>query len=163
MSPTSLITLQNLQDYARKYFPDELAKLPSSESMTWARASPYRSSTQVHINIASKKLFIGYNKNSGRKYWMLHSLDFQSELYTIREGQKSLRRLQPKCLVFSHWQYVNPVPQLQHALRCDETGPFLSAFSGDELGTLCHCYFMAKGLFPTLRPEKVPSMNSNGL
>ena len=59
MASNDKVTLQNIQDYANKYFPDEFAKLPLAENLVWVPASQTRTRRQSFMKIALTKLRIG--------------------------------------------------------------------------------------------------------
>jgi hypothetical protein len=131
MSANRPITLQDLQAYARKYFPDAFANLPSVDSLRWEPASPNHKNEQPGIQFATVKLFVGRHQFSQDEMWAHQNL---YDPYNIHIGK------------------TGSGPTVEY-YYISISGPFQYAYigAGHEVDILCSYYFLAKGLIPYFR------------
>jgi hypothetical protein len=160
MSSDAPITFQDVQEYARRYFPDEFAKLPAVTELTWDAKMFKPTSTQANMKIVPMRLLVGaYKSDPSMQLWAYQSLDnsydIWSRLGTRRKLSKALHRLL-HCTGSSNWQICDLAEPFRYALRelcgwaC--TGDWTSqAEIGKELELLMRYYFLAKGLIPGLK------------
>jgi hypothetical protein len=134
MSANRPVTLQDLQAYARKYFPDAFARLPSVDSLRWEPASPNHKNEQPGIQFAAVKLFVGRHQFSQDDMWAHQNL---YDPYNIHVGK------------------TGSGPTVEY-YYISIGGPFQYAYTGagHEVDTLCSYYFLAKGLIPHFRPSE---------
>ncbi|KAI4672657.1 uncharacterized protein J4E78_001158 [Alternaria triticimaculans] len=146
MASNDKVTLQNIQDYANKYFPDEFAKLPLVEDLVWVPASQTRTTTQWYMKIALVKLRIGGYKDI-QSTWAHKELD-QSPggVYMLSGGQRILSVMLPHIEDLCH---PFKAAYRQSGYSFDMVGPDY----GFELKTLIEYYFLLKGAIP---PFKYP-------
>jgi len=141
MSNSNPITLQNIQDYAKTYFPDEFAKLPPVEELLWVSASPHRTKAQLSLKIAPFKLHIGTNRWGGA-LWAHQSLDRYNDVYQLCGSERTLTLMRP-------WPCFDLDRLFKPAFR---TGGISHREGGQkhgfELRTLIQYYFMLKGAIP---------------
>ena len=141
MSNSNPITLQNIQDYAKRYFPNEFAKLPSVDKLPWGSVSPYRTKAQLSLKVASFRLRIGTNK-SGEAVWAHQSLNRFNDVYQLYGLGRTLALTCPS-------PCVNLDRLFKPAYR---TGGTSYREGGQKLGyelrTLIQYYFMLKGAIP---------------
>ncbi|KAI4646803.1 hypothetical protein J4E93_005027 [Alternaria ventricosa] len=146
MASNDKVTLQNIQDYANKYFPDEFAKLPLVEDLVWVPASQTRTTTQWYMKIALVKLRIG-GHTASQSIWAHKELD-QSPggVYMLSGGQRILSVILPH---IEDLCYPFKAAYRQSGYSFDMVGPDY----GFELKTLIEYYFLLKG---AITPFKYP-------
>ena len=141
MSNSNPITLQNIQDYAKRYFPNEFAKLPSVDKLPWGSVSPYRTKAQLSLKVASFRLRIGTNK-SGEAVWAHQSLNRFNDVYQLCGLGRTLALTCPTPCVNLDRLFIPAFRTGGSSYR--EGGQKL----GYELRTLIQYYFMLKGAIP---------------
>jgi len=147
MSNSAPLTLQNIQDYAKRYFPGEFATLPPIEWLQWQSASSYRTKSQLSLMIAPLKLSIGHSgRDSRNKVWAHQSLDRVHKVYQL----SGLDRKRTIACPSSHVDLYHP---FRAAFRDHNFGSLEEGERrGCELRTLIQYYFMLKGAIPEVEP-----------
>jgi len=146
MASNDKVTLQNIQDYANKYFPEEFAKLPSAENLVWVPASQTRTRRQSFMKIALVKLRIG-GYTASQSIWAHKDLDQSSGgVYMLSGGRRILSVMLPHIEELCH---PFKAAYRQSGYSFDEGGPD----HGFELKTLIEYYFLLKG---AITPFKYP-------
>ncbi|KAI4669405.1 uncharacterized protein J4E79_001448 [Alternaria viburni] len=144
MSNSNPITLQNIQDYAKKYFPKEFAKLPSVAGLPWESASPYRTKAQLGLKMAPFRLRSGYvsaQTNRAKQYGLTRVLTVLTTSTNYAVWNKSGYEL--RALIQYYFMLKGAIPEFEYfwalgsfewAVKSVANGAPLNDISVDQFG-----------------------------